>query len=69
MVEFAGRHDTRAAVQRRYQVRKQADPVRHAKHKLYYRNYMKQYQAVSASACYYAYCVPVDTHLYIMKGM
>ena len=47
LVKFAGRHNTRAAVQRRYQVRKSIDPVRHAKHKAYYRSYMKRYQQVS----------------------
>lgn len=71
LVDFAGRHHTRAAVQRRYQVRKRADPVRHAKHKLYYRNYMKIYQQVSASVCYYVYCIPLInrslTYLYMIE--
>ena len=47
MVDFADRHDTRAAIQRRYKVRRKLDPVRHENFKKYHRDYMKKWQLVS----------------------
>lgn len=49
MVDFADRHNTRAAVQRRCKVRRRLDPVRHEKHKKYHRDYMKKWQAVGGA--------------------